>query len=159
MRNVLVIQYSTLQKSSPLAAFSAALVRRRRPLTLATAAPKTSPKTSVIVLPPYVCHCQRPQTPTAATAEPCPQRCLRRHMPHNAFHSLLTGAPCRAARQTRSKNQQWIHLSAGEILTRKRIHELWAMQSLLAMNSYFLAGYAIALWLNFVGRSRKQCSR
>ena len=44
-----------------------------------------------------------------------------------------------------------MHLSAGEILTRKRIHELWAMQSLLATNSYFLAGYAIALRSNFVG--------
>ena len=44
-----------------------------------------------------------------------------------------------------------MHLSAGEILTRKRIHELWAMHSQLAMNSYFLAGYAIALRSNFVG--------
>ena len=44
-----------------------------------------------------------------------------------------------------------MHLSAGEILTRKRIHELWAMQSLLVMNSYFLVGYAIAIRVNFVG--------
>ena len=44
-----------------------------------------------------------------------------------------------------------MHLSAGEIMLRQNLHRCWAMHSLLASNSYFLAGYAIALRSNFVG--------
>ena len=44
-----------------------------------------------------------------------------------------------------------MHLSAGEIMPRQNLHQCWAMHSLLATDSYFLAGYVIALQSNFVG--------
>jgi hypothetical protein len=72
-------------------------------------------------------------------------------MPRDAFHNPLTGAPCRAAKQWHAKNLRWMQLSAGEIMSRQNLHQCWAMHSLLVLSSYFLAGYAIALWSNLFG--------
>jgi hypothetical protein len=38
-----------------------------------------------------------------------------------------------------------------EVMTRKILQGCWALHSVLATNSFFLAGYAIALWLSFGG--------
>jgi len=72
-------------------------------------------------------------------------------MPRDAFRNPLTGAPRRAAKRWRTKNLRWMHLSTGEIVSRKNLHRCWAMHSLLASNSFFLAGYAIALRSSFIG--------
>jgi hypothetical protein len=44
-----------------------------------------------------------------------------------------------------------MHLGSGEVMTRKILQGCWALSSVWATNSYFLVGYAIALWLSFGG--------
>jgi hypothetical protein len=71
-------------------------------------------------------------------------------MTRDAFRSPLTGAPRRAPKQWRSKNSRWMHLGAQEVMTRQILQQLWAHHSVLATNSYFLAGYTLALRQSFV---------
>jgi hypothetical protein len=72
-------------------------------------------------------------------------------MPQDAFRSLLTGAPPRAAKRWHSKNLRWMHLGTRDVMTRNILQGCWALHSVSATNSIFLAGYAIALWLSFGG--------
>ena len=66
-------------------------------------------------------------------------------MARDAFCSPLTGAPRRAAKRWHSKNPRWMHLGAQEVMTRQILQQFWAQYSVLATNSYFLAGYVLAL--------------
>jgi hypothetical protein len=36
-------------------------------------------------------------------------------------------------------------------MTRQMLQQFWVQHSVLATNSYFLAGYVLALWPSFVG--------
>ncbi len=44
-----------------------------------------------------------------------------------------------------------MHLGAQEVMMRQTLHGFWALHSMSATNSFFLANYAIALWASFVG--------
>jgi hypothetical protein len=44
-----------------------------------------------------------------------------------------------------------MHLSTGEVMTQQFLQRCWVQHSVLATNSFFLAGYALALWSIFVG--------
>ncbi len=44
-----------------------------------------------------------------------------------------------------------MHLGAQEVMTRQILQQFWAQRSVSATNSFFLAGYAVALRASFVG--------
>ena len=44
-----------------------------------------------------------------------------------------------------------MHLGAREVMTRQILQQFWAQHSVLATNSYFLVGYALALRQSFIG--------
>ena len=104
---------------------------------------------SVVAIPPP----PDDSPPSRVAANRCRHR--RRFTPNtmtrDAFRSPLTGAPRRAAKRWRSKNSRWMHLGAQEVMTRQILQQFWAQHSVLATNSYFLVGYALALWQSFVG--------
>ena len=61
------------------------------------------------------------------------------------------GAPRCASKQWRTKKLQWMHLGAQEVVTRQILQQFWAQHSVSATNSFFLAGYTVALRASFVG--------
>jgi hypothetical protein len=79
------------------------------------------------------------------------RRWTSKTMAPDAFRSQLSGAPCCAAKQRRSKNSRWMHLGAREVMTRQILQQFCAQHSVFATNSYFLAGYALALRQSFIG--------
>ena len=109
----------------------------------------------LVLVPISRCHSPPPvdSPPSRVAANRCQHR--RRFTPNtmtrDAFRSPLTGAPRRAAKRWRSKNSRWMHLGAQEVMTRQILQQFWAQHSVLATNSYFLVGYALALWQSFVG--------
>ena len=128
--------------------------RRRRlpcPLPLLTAAPgrRQTSSRSLLSPPTVVAAPPRPRAPLQIVNHNRRRRRIR--MPRDSFRSPLTGAPRSVSKRWRAKKSWWMHLGTQEVMTRQILHNCWALHSVSANNSFFLAGYAVALWASFVG--------
>ena len=122
--------------------------RLRCPLPLLPAAPNRCQTSSQSLLspPPVIAAPPRLRAPLKIV-----NHNRRIIMPHDSFRSPLTGAPRRVSKRWRAEKSRWMHLGAQEVMPRQILHNCWALHSVSATNSFFLAGYAVALRASFVG--------